>query len=360
MRIVTLMLAACLTLAALPAAAQVGTPTPGFLYFHRPGATMAEHDTAMRGCTRDALSALGHYLGFGPVGAPAQGLLGSALQGESNRNQIQANIETCMVVRGWSAVRPLGNEEPYLLQASQASLIAYLEPRVGSSEPRGTVVRRWDPGAPLLYKTGVFPKAQETLSFVAVFGPFGAQTRLPAGVGLKPNWRARGRTADPGKILPGATLIVVRTHGDRPGQQMNPRFMNIEEREGQEPALDLFSTPTPTKMFWKAGTPMETLYVFEVPAGRWILMGDNGATFCLRAPVFDVGEGEVVFAGTFSSAVAGDMQPKMDMAPAKAGLPPAIADRMRPAAWRNGATFDCGLVPSSFLNALEIKGAPAA
>lgn len=357
MRLVTVILAtAFAAVCAMPAAAQVGWRSPGQHYFHRVGATMAQHDAAIRFCTGEAVKMLPSY---NPIPGGG-GIVGAILQSEADRDRVQANIETCMVVGGWTVMRPPSQDELGLGQASQASLIAYIAKRVGLANPPGTVVRRYEPAAPLIYKLQTFPAAvSESLSFRAVFGPPGSKITLPDYTRPKPQWTFP-RNADPAKVAPRSTLIVVRTHGTRPGQQMNFRFMNIADLPSGEPALTLFQTPTPTKMFWKAGTPMEDLFVVEVPPGLWILMGDNASTFCLRAPVFEVREGEAVFAGTFSSEVAGDMQPKMDLAPARARLPATVADRLRPAQWRNDISFDCGLVPSSFLNAIEVKGAPPA
>lgn len=355
MRIMSLALAMVLALVALPAAAQVGWRSPGLHYFNRPGATLAQHDEAVRFCAGEAMKMLPS------VSGGQYGLVGYVLlQSHADRSQVQANVETCMVVRGWTVVRVPAFDEMFLKQASQASLRAYVAKSVGLESPPGTVVRRYDPGALLIYKMGGFDAANpDTISFTAVFGPPGSKLKLPDYTPSKPEWRFP-RNADPAKLAPDATVIVVRTHGTRPGQQMNVRFLNIADLPNGQPALTMFATPTPTKFLWKAGTPMEDLFVVEVPPGLWILAGDNASSFCLRAPVFDVRKGEAVFAGTISSEVAGDMQPKMDLTPARAGLPAALAGRLRPAEWRNDISFDCGLVPSTFLNAFVVKGAPPA
>lgn len=354
--VLTILTTALTVLCAMPAKAQVGWRSPGLHYFHREGATLAQHDKAMRFCAGEAVKALPSYNPLALNG----GIVGAILQSEADRGRVQANIETCMVVHGWTVVRPSHFDEKYLSQASQANLLAWLEKRVGAANPQGTLLRRYEPAAPIIYKANALPAdSQETISFRAVFGLPGSKINLPPYTPSKPEWRFP-RNADPAKVAPGATVIVVRTHGMRPGQQMNVRFMNVEDLPSGQPAVTMFATPTPTKMFWKAGTPMEDLFVIEVPPGLWILMGDNASSFCLRAPVFEVRPGEAVFAGTISSEIAGDMQPKMDMAPAKARLPASIADRLRPANWRNDVSFDCGLVPSTFINALEIKGAPPA
>ena len=357
MRFTSCLLAAVLTVAALPAAAQSGWRGPGMHYFHRAGATMAQHDAAIRFCAGEAMKAQPNST---PMSGVNGGIAGAIIQSETNRSLVHANIETCMLVAGWTVIRPPAFDETGLKQASQQGYAAYVSKRVGLAKAAGTVVRRYDPAAPLTYRMGAFSaEYPESISFLAVYGSPGARIDLPGYKRPTPVVRSV-RVADPANPTSGTAVIVVRTHGDRPGQQNVIRFMSIEDLPNGQPALTAFGTPTPTKLFWRAGTPMESLFVFEVPPGLWILLGDQAASYCLRAPVFEVKAGEVVFAGTFSSSIAGDMQPKMDLAPAKAGLPATFADRVRPAEWRNDISFDCGLVPSLYINALEIKGAPPA
>ncbi|MDO9336039.1 MAG: hypothetical protein Q7T61_06535 [Caulobacter sp.] len=343
-------------LIALPAAAQTGTAAPGFIYFHREGATVALHEGDMRFCDGEARKMIGV-----DNGTPYdRGLLPGVIQLRYDSHQIQANIETCMLVRGWSAVRPPLAEEARLKDAPQATLVKYLGDSFGSPAPQGQVVRRYLPGAPTTHAMpGLDLAAQDSLSYRAVFGNPKTGAPLSKARPWPKEWTLLNRVKTVAALRPDATLLVVRTYGVRPGQQFSLRFMRIEERAAGGPALQVFQASSPTKMFWKAGTPMQDLYVFEVPPGRWLLLGDTISTFCLRAPGFEVKAGEAVFAGTFSSEIVGDLQPRMDPDPAKSALPSAIAGRLRPAEWRNGYRFDCGSPPATLLDAFEIKGAPS-
>ncbi|WGM37426.1 hypothetical protein [Caulobacter sp. NIBR1757] len=362
MHLIGRLLSLALLLPALPAMAQTGTASPGFNYFHRAGATLEVHEADIRFCEGEARKTVAQYVEAGHYDKPRPGLFNTALlnavQLQFDRNQVQANIETCMLIRGWSVVRPPAADEQSLLGAHQASLVSYLSARVGAATPQGAEIRRYDPTLAIVYTMpGYASKPQESLSYRAVFGTEPPVFALPKAAEWPEEWQFLNRVKAPAALGPATTLLIVRTHGTRPGQQINLRFMRIEERASDSPALQVFQASSPTKMFWKAGTPMQDIYVFEVPPGRWLLLGDTISTFCLGAPGFEVKAGEAVFAGTFSSEVVGDLQPKMAVEPAAAALPPALAGRLRAAEWRNGYAFDCGSPPATLLRAFEVTGA---
>lgn len=350
-------LAVAMALIAAPTMAQTGTAAPGFNYFHRPAGTLAEHEAHLRFCEGESRKTIGV-----DNGTPYdRGLLPAAIQTHYDRHQVAANIETCMTIKGWSVVRPPAVEEAPLKTADQAALLRYLGDHVGSATPAGEVVRRRERGGPTVHAMpGLNLPPQEFLSYRAVFGTGAPSVALPRPAPWPKEWILLNRAKSPATLRADATLIVVRTHGVRPGQQFSLRFMRIEPQAGGPPRLQIFQASSPTKMFWKAGTPLKDLYVFEVPPGRWLLQGDVISNFCLGTPGFEVRSGEAVFAGTFSSEAVGDLQPKMALEPAKAETPPAIAGRLRAAEWRNGFTFDCAAPPSTLLDAFEVAGAPPA
>lgn len=99
--------------------------------------------------------------------------------------------------------------------------------------------------------------------------------------------------------------------------------------------------------------------MFAVPPGQWRLEGvSNGAAsvaFCMGAPPFDVGQGDVVFAGAFD--LSGDsFAPDLTLTPATTALSSHadLASRLRAAAYVNGSAARCN--NAAFLYAYEIPG----
>lgn len=111
------------------------------------------------------------------------------------------------------------------------------------------------------------------------------------------------------------------------------------------------------------GKAKDPVFAVALPPGRWALAAiasggsmSVGAIFCYGAPGFDLRPGDVVFAGSFEPK--GANLPDMDISAAKQALAdkPGLAEKLKPAAYVNGNSLDCGGVGYGY--ALETPGAP--
>jgi hypothetical protein len=144
----TAIIAVLATCASAPLAHAAGADlthtSKGRVYFHRAGATLAEHDAAVRGCASQArlFDAPPDSTGAGASG----GLLGAVLVAVvvgamSESRNFAANLENCMVVRGWDVVRMPDDRAESDAMLPQPALAAEMAPLVGAAQPNGLVER---------------------------------------------------------------------------------------------------------------------------------------------------------------------------------------------------------------------------
>jgi len=158
-----------------------------------------------------------------------------------------------------------------------------------------------------------------------------------------------------------ATLIVVHVGGpSRPG---SPAIMFQRASVASDfdaPGDVWFRASTPARFIGRPSRIREATLVFEVPPGHWRMIGmSNGrytASFCLGAPSFEVGEGEVVYAGAYYTGVR-DRGPDLRLERGLAALAaaPSLAQRLRTATYSNGDVSRCA---GTYLFAYEVEGAP--
>jgi hypothetical protein len=100
-------------------------------------------------------------------------------------------------------------------------------------------------------------------------------------------------------------------------------------------------------------------FAYAVPPGRWRIAAMGivpSIEFCLGSPAFDVGPGEVVYAGLFDLN-SENLGPDLDLAPVHAWLAgQPQADAVRAAAYTNGWPGACRGAAEVY--ALEVDGAP--
>lgn len=155
---------------------------------------------------------------------------------------------------------------------------------------------------------------------------------------------------------PGFGVIVVRIKSMSNRWGIGAGFVRkpappVGDALGDEPFFSVASA----SRGWIFAKPEGNWFALTVPAGRWQLSNSGFVVYCLGAPSFEVGEGEAVFAGTID--LGGDnLGPDLEMAPARAWLKGPLAEGLRPAEYRNGATSSCNVF--STIYALEIPGAP--
>lgn len=363
---------------ATPALAQANLTqaSRGYTYFHKRGADADTHEAAVKDCVLQASRAAQtdpHSMGSGDILVDAvltPMLVGGIARGV-NTNADAANIENCMVVRGWEVVGLEAKEGAALAKLPADQQRAALAPWVGADQPHGTVLRRY--GNDLTRAATKFegrPGGLDklSLSITAVDQmPDPGRPRVPRPALYKLVQAGKVSEAmlatEIANVGPGETVIVFRMTSVG-----GIEFTGIHLTLGDGTVTEVGSRIAihqPISTIWEKKT--EELLVFRVPAGRWRMEKLRSAidiqsslNLCLGAPAFDLAEGEAVFGGSIAIKGDGRFTPVMDLEPARLMLAanPGLAERLKPAVWVNGTTAPCG--NDSYLYALEIPGAPAA
>jgi hypothetical protein len=352
-----LLLAALLGAPATAVAATMDRPSDGYVYFHRAGADMARHDAAIDECIREVAGTQQPVIERIPTGPLTAMLLKpahDAQQHGADRVAFDANLEDCMVARGWDVVRvddAEGKQIAALAQPQQATASAAW---VGAEQAHGQVVRQYGPIDAQSWKGGVeMTPGPPSLSVTAGVHDLSRLDTLP--FSAKP---AQWRQLQVGDVKAGAaasaSVIVVRVTSAGEGKT-HWTFARMDEPTAQGvglPGLTYFEVAS-------TGSVSQKTYVVTVPPGRWRLLGIGSASFCLGGPAFDVAAGEAVFAGAFDGGHP--YAPDMTLAPAQSALrDAALAARLKPASWTNGETFPCSALRPATIYVLELPGAPFA
>jgi len=348
-----------LFVAATAFAATLGRASPGYTYFHRAGADLAAHNVAVDACVHAAALMRPPYV------MPAPGLVGAlanqAQQGPQDRAQFSANLEHCMVAKGWEVIRLPDDQGKALADLPQSQQAAALAGWVGAEHPPGEVERRYQP-IYALYGGGDFHETSPPLSLSVTAGVHDLSRLNRVLAAWPPQWRPIQNEPAAATVPEGATVIVVRMKTTAPAQA-SLTFVRIDDRPTTSvvmadpatwPGLDYFIVASPTKLFWRPGSVLVKTFVIAVPPGRWRLQGGGAIDFCLGSPSFDVAPGAAVFAGTFDAA-HDVFTPDVTLAPVQADLTdPRLASRITPAKWRNGEPFDCAAYPGNYVYRLDL------
>jgi len=143
----------------LPAvAATMDRPSDGYVYFHRAGADMARHDAAIDACIREVAGTRQPSIGPAHGGLITRMILRSgrdAQQQVADRVAFDANLEDCMVARGWEVVRLDDAEGKQLAGLPQPQQAAAIAPWIGAQPPHGQVVRQYGPIDAQSWKSGI-------------------------------------------------------------------------------------------------------------------------------------------------------------------------------------------------------------
>lgn len=341
-------------------AADLFRASEGYTYFHRVGVDMATHDAAVDDCARQSLLTAEPYIGTADrlraTGGAIGSIFGPALEAYELKGVMRvyfaANLENCMVSRGWEVVRLDEGEGKAITALPQPEQAAILARMVGTPSPHGEVVRRPGPIGDLFGK-GHFSENAGPSSLSLSAGTHGALLRDPPFTLSTDAVHIVQVLAVPvaSRLPAGASVIVVRMTTTAP-HQLPIYLARLSGPDNTPTEIDGIILPTPVKLFWKAGTHLERTYVAEVPQGHWRLMGPQGMSFCLGGPAFDIGAGEAVFVGTFDAAAPDPLIPDMDVEPARIsirGWDPGLAERLKPAAWHGGERFRCGLLQTTLI-----------
>ncbi|MFZ2029296.1 MAG: hypothetical protein WAU68_03225 [Vitreimonas sp.] len=380
-------------------ASSLTSPTSGHIYFNRPGASLSDEQSALEDC-HTATRAL-----FQPplIASATPGLFEVDQQQYMTRHATFANYENCMVVRGWRVVN-LGAAGAQFDNLDQAAVADRLSPLVGADVMPADIRRtfhneislpttRWigDPpgGAidiPLAFRalpptsSAAMPPdprlpsgpisswTSEQLAQRAADRRLAQQERdaqaninsraEPLLLGHREVRRVGAR--DVASLPADSTLIIVHVTDHAWGAGLKLVRVGPSDRQP-----DVLSPSIPMPLLW-GGQLREDTFVFSVTPGHWRLtafVGNFGGhagyitSFCLGAPGFDVAAGDVIFAGTFAfSSDSPRLDRSMDAGRAALADAPALATKMRAAAYSNGETFECGA--AAYVYAYEIDGAP--
>jgi hypothetical protein len=350
-----LICAAFSMLVATPAVAQIelSQPTPGYSYFNRPGATVAEHRDAVSDCITLALPLMSTSA-QNPFG---NNLIGALMSVGPESAATISGIENCMIVRGWRVVRLPEAEGEALSRLEPAELATRLEPWIGVETPNGAIVRSWNNDAangandrleahPRNTRNGAL--SLRALEGLQLSGPVQA-------VDPDLNDRRTTRSIDPDEVAQAGaheTLILLHLKGLSLGNGIGLVF--VRETDGEVTRRDVLNAFVPLVVNnsregnWRA---------YPVPPGRWRLAGLGvlpTISFCAGGPSFEARAGEVVYAGSFD--LSANMGPDLSLDSARARLAgQAAASTVRAAEYTNGWTGQCF---GNSLYALEIPGAP--
>ena len=122
----------------------LGELAPGYTYYNRPGATVADHNRELADCVQRTLtwyygppSGAGDVLGYGPIGSMVFGMVWNGPVAGLEA----AQVENCMVVRGWRVVDIGEARGKTLSTAPLDTLSAALADEIGASSPSGEIVQ---------------------------------------------------------------------------------------------------------------------------------------------------------------------------------------------------------------------------
>ncbi|MBO9501346.1 hypothetical protein [Brevundimonas sp. A19_0] len=335
------LLAVALSAAAFGVSAQsrpdrllISEPVQGYAYYNRPGATVEQHDAEFRDClvaTNVQRNGVGGSVAH-------QWVWGGVIQAIGT-----SAIENCMIASGWRVFQLPAAEGRTIARLADADFKARFAGMVGAPTPPGVLARTWDNQAsrPARYHTPSRPRAQSGDQLSArSFRLSGLEVHLrtPEEASGPTYTNVRGVPLD--RIVapaPGKAIVVVGGFGNR-----WIGFARTADTGG-EIAFGLRSS---RRGLWHA---------FEVPAGRYRIVGTGWVNHCLGSPAFEITAGDVVYAGRF--LLEGEtLGPTLDVSEVPAQLDGTLRDRLRPAQYNNGSTtlcpFGVGIYP------LEIPGVP--
>lgn len=346
-------------------------PSEGYAFFNKPGASVADHTAALIACS-DATEYLvqpdasaGAGAGGGIFGALVAGIVKGVMQGIEARQGFTANMENCMTAHGWRvAVLPEAEGKAVADLPDQNARLEKLALLIGADAP-GTIVRQYGNelanGPFVVASAGNIDKVSLSLQAVTYPEKEKDAKKTAAGKFLYGTLNKDTKAILPAKlgaIAADRAIIVVRITG--PKVAVDASRINFARYDGAGLVSTGYGAPTTRVVVDKTSTED---FVFAVPAGEWALAGFGigfgpvwFASTCFGAPSFALAPGEVVYAGAFELGKGGyRLSRDVDAGRTILASAPALAERVKAAAWENGRTFSCA---GAFGYAYEIEDAP--
>ena len=326
-------------------------------FYNKPGATRAQYDADWQTCrliARGSRTPTGTVPFFynpavispvaAGIGGGIGGIIGAAIaQGQQRRD----NRRQCLLIKGWRLVEVPSSEAAKVTAMTEDQRNAYFNGIVGAPTVNGTITER-----------NSFSLAPDPA--LALDAP----VRGPASVFV-------GKKIDPASsfvLAPGEAAVVLAFR--RPDEHSAGRSGRVQFARYDLTARDVLYPPKD----WKKNNDQTTygvsvksadkkaayeIQIVRVTAGDYVLNSfsvgpiEPMSTHCFGAPTFHVNPGEIAYLGDFiplwGAETSGGAKvstlawtPHFDEArTALATKQPTMAAAMKPAAWRNKATYGC-------------------
>ena len=213
----------------------------GYVYYHRAGADMAAHDAAVDDCVQSAASLSAPYT--------PPGLMAQLLEIHIDAVLFRANLENCMVAKGWEVVRVPDDEGKRLSALPQPQQAAALAPWVGAADVHGDVVRRFETLPALWRRLGpahsmIFDPVQpRPLSLTAGVHDLKLTREAPAATQIQ---SVKFEAAD-ASVPADAAVIVVRMLTSMPKHQIGLWFARLDDAPGKHGACGSICSRRPAR-----------------------------------------------------------------------------------------------------------------
>jgi hypothetical protein len=318
-----------------------------YTYFNKPNSDIASMDSNINYC-----AAIVQNLPWAQVSGAAGGaLIGSVFNNINNNAFARANIENCMVWRGWRVVAVTREEGEQLASLQPNQLTDRLASWVGETDPHGSIVRSF---------TNVLMKEPNSLNAI---WPYMVSLSLSED---RFNWNSLPKSSPseaqslsqprflnptrPDQLgLPGdgKAILIARLTWD--GGKFG-HFIYLSRRPSAPGNPDGGSREKADAIWVRASTsnPAGELIAFVVPSGTWYISGSFGSGTCFEDPYLQASSGQVLFLGSFAFSDRISFSP--GAMPGGSAIPPSIAAAMTPASWKNELRYTCGI---GYLNPLH-------
>ena len=329
-------------------------------FYNRPGATRAQYDAAWQRCrliargSRTPSGSIPYYYNpalMSPIAAGIGGGIGGLIAGAiAEGQQRRANRRNCLLIDGWRVVEVSKENAARVGAMTDADRDAYFNGIVGAQTVDGTITERTTFAQPddLVARVDAPLSAPGTLFLgkkVDAAAPFVLAPGEAAVVVAfrRPNAASAGRSG-----------FVQLTRYDTKGRDLVYRPKDWK-KTGDKTVYDLAVGSADRK------APYE-VQVLRVTPGDYVIASTAvitkmaTTTNCFGAPTFHVEAGEVAYLGDFipvvdsksalgvSTSGIAYVRHAEDAQKALAGSQPALAAAMKPATFRNKATYACSAI----------------
>jgi hypothetical protein len=343
-------------------------------FYNKPGATRAQYNADWQDCrliargSRTPSGSVPYYYNPGvisPLAAGAGGALGGLIAGAiAEGEQRRANRRACLLIRGWRLVETPAADIQRVTTMTDEQRSAYFDTIVGARQVDGTIIER--------------------TSFSLAPDP---ALRLDAPV-TGPGTVFLGKKIDvaaPLKLAPGEAAVVIayrRSDAASAGRSGTVEFSRYDmagrdliyrprdwKKKGDKTTYQISANSADRKAEFE-------VQVLRLTPGDYVISGTAvGAalvtqTNCFGAPVFHVGEGEIVYVGDFipflnvklsTGAAISALAYASHIEDARRVLgtkQPELAAALKPAMLHNRATYACSAISMDRWDLLGVDALP--